>query len=203
MDSEDWNRRYASAELVWTAEPNRFLVAEVGTLPAGSALDLGAGEGRNAVWLAQQGWQVTAVDFAEVGLDKASKLAAAAEVNLSTVCADLTTYCPPPAVFDLVVVLYLHLPAPLRQVIHRRAADAVAAGGVLLVVGPDATNISDGYGGPQDPDVLYSPDDVRNDLTGSGLSIEKAQRVRRTVETPDGQREAIDALVRARRVMGR
>ena len=62
MDREDWNRRYASAELVWTAEPNRFLVAEVGGLPAGSALDLGAGEGRNAVWLAQQGWQVTAVN---------------------------------------------------------------------------------------------------------------------------------------------
>ncbi|MGI8756895.1 MAG: class I SAM-dependent methyltransferase [Acidimicrobiales bacterium] len=203
MDSEDWNRRYASAELVWVAEPNRFLVAEVAALSAGSALDLGAGEGRNAVWLAQQGWQVTAVDFAEVGLDKASKLAAAAEVHLSTVCADLTTYCPPPAAFDLVVVLYLHLPAPLRRVIHRRAADAVAAGGVLLVVGHDATNIGDGYGGPQDQDVLYSPDDVRNDLTDSGISIEKAQRVRRTVETPDGQREAIDALVRARRVMGR
>jgi len=203
VDSEDWNRRDASPELVWTAEPNRSLVAEVAALSAGSALDLGAGEGRNAVWLAQQGWKVTAVDFAEVGLDKASKLAAAAEVNLSTLCADLTTYCPPPAAFDLVVVLYLHLPGPLRQVIHRRAADAVAAGGVLLVVGHDATNIGDGYGGPQDQDVLYSPDDVRNDLTDSGLSIEKAQRVRRTVETPDGQREAIDALVRASRVTGR
>lgn len=203
MESEDWNRRYATAELVWTAVPNRFLVAEVAGLPAGSALDLGAGEGRNAVWLAQQGWQVTAVDFAQAGLDKAAKLAAAAEVNISTVCADLITYRPPPATSDLVVILYLHVPASLRQVIHRWAADAVAAGGVLLVVGHDATNIGDGYGGPQDPDILFSPDDVRDDLTGTGLSIEKAERVRRTVETPNGQREAIDALVRARRVMGR
>lgn len=119
MDSEEWNRRYDTTELVWTAEPNRFLVAEAGTLPAGSALDLGAGEGRNAVWLAQQGWQVTAVDFAQAGLAKAAKLAATAEVNVSTVCADLTTYTPPLAIFDLVIVLYLHLPAPQRQVIHR------------------------------------------------------------------------------------
>jgi len=203
MDSEDWNRRYATAEPVWTADPNRFLVAEVHDLPAGSALDLGAGEGRNAVWLAQQGWQVTAVDFSEVGLNKASRLAAAAEVKVLTVCADLTTYCPPAAAFDLVVLLYLHLPAPLRQVIHRRTAQAVAAGGLLVVVGHDATNLVDGYGGPQDPDLLFSPDDVRNDLIGSGLSVEKAERVRRTVETPDGQPEAIDALVRARRVPGR
>ena len=203
MDSEDWNRRYATAELVWTAEPNRFLVAEVDGLPGGAALDLGAGEGRNAVWLAQQGWQVTAVDFSEVGLDKAITLAAAADVKISMVCADVKTYAPPPATFELVVILYLHLPALVRRAVYRRAAAAVAEGGVLLVVGHDATNPDEGFGGPQDPDVLFSPDDIRSDLTGSGLSIEKAERVRRTVETPDGQRVALDALVRARRVPGR
>lgn len=203
MDRHDWNCRYASTELVWTAEPNRFLVAEVADLPAGTALDLGAGEGRNAVWLAQQGWRVTAVDFSDIGLHKASTMAAAAQVEISTVYADVATYTPTPAAFDLVVILYLHLPEPVRQVVHRRAADAVAEGGVLLVVGHDATNLSEGFGGPQDPDVLFSPDDIRNDLTGSGLSIEKAARVRRAVETPDGQREAFDALVRARRVAGR
>lgn len=199
MYRQDWNRRYASAGLVWTAEPNRFLVAEVGGLPAGTALDLGAGEGRNAVWLAQQGWRVTAVDFSDVGLGKASKLAAAAGVEITMVCADVTTHAPPPATFELVVILYLHLPAPVRRVVYRRAAAAVADGGVLLVVGHDATNLDEGFGGPQDPDVLFSPDDVRSDLTGSGLVIEKAERVRRPVETPDGERVAVDALVRARR----
>ena len=155
------------------------------------------------MWLAQQGWQVTAVDFSEAGLAKASKLAAAADVKISTVCADVATYAPPPATFELVVILYLHLPAAVRQVVYRRAAAAVAGGGVLLVVGHDATNPDQGFGGPQDPDALFSPDDIRSDLTGSGLSIEKAERVRRTVETPDGQREAIDALLRARRVTDR
>lgn len=203
MDRHDWNCLYASTELVWTAEPNRSLVAEVADLPAGTALDLGAGEGRNAIWLAQQRWRVTAVDFSDIGLHKASTMAAAAQVEISTVYADVATYTPTPAAFDLVVILYLHLPEPARQVVHRRAADAVAEGGVLLVVGHDATNLSEGFGGPQDPAVLFSPDDVQNDLTDSSLSIEKAERVRRTVETPDGQREAIDTLVRARRVTGR
>ena len=203
MDSEDWNSRYATAELVWTAELTGSSSPRSQTSPPEPALDLGAGEGRNAVWLAQQGWQVTAVDFSEAGLDKASKLAATADVKISMLCADVATYAPPPATFELVVILYLHLPAPVRQVVYPRAATAVAEGGVLLVVGHDATNPDEGFGGPQEPDVLFSPDDIRSDLTGSGLVIEKAERVRRTVETPDGQREAIDALVRDRRMPGR
>src|ERR1022692_4898294 len=75
MKSEEWDKRYAGQELVWTAEPNRFVVAELKDLAPGRALDLGAGEGRNAVWLASAGWQVTAVDFSAVGLDKGRRLA--------------------------------------------------------------------------------------------------------------------------------
>lgn len=172
MGREGWNRRYETAELVWTAEPNQFLVAEVASLPPGTVLDLGAGEGRNAVWLAQQGWRVTAVDFSDVGLAKADQLAAAARVEVTTVCADVADHTPPP-------------------------------GGTLLVFGHDATNLTDGYGGPQDPDVLFSPDDVVADLAGSGLVVEKAERVHRSVETPEGEQLAIDALVRAQRVRER
>ena len=199
MDREGWNRRYETAELVWTAEPNRFLVAETASLTPGSALDLGAGEGRNAVWLARQGWQVTAVDFSDIGLAKATQLATAAGVEVATVCADAADHTPPPGGSDLVTILYLHLPSALRRDVYRRAADGVAPGGTLLVVGHDATNLDDGYGGPQDPDVLFSPDDIVADLAASGLLIEKAERVRRTVGTPDGERVAIDALVRAHR----
>lgn len=199
MDAAGWNQRYATTDLVWTAEPNRFLVAETSSLAPGTALDLGAGEGRNAVWLAQQGWRVTAVDFSDIGLAKASQLAAAADVEVSTVCADVADYTPDPGGFDLVAILYLHLPAGLRREVYRRAGAGVAPGGTLLVVGHDATNLTEGHGGPQDPDVLFSPDDIAEDLAGAGLVVERAERVQRTVTTPDGDRVAIDALVRARR----
>ena len=94
MDSHEWDRRYAGAELVWTAEPNRFVVDELADLPPGRALDLGAGEGRNSVWLAARGWQVTAVDFSAVGLDKGRRLAGARGVAVDWVCADVLGYQP-------------------------------------------------------------------------------------------------------------
>ncbi len=199
MDSEDWDGRYDTSELVWTAVPNRFLVAEVASLVPGTALDLGAGEGRNAIWLAQQGWQVTAVDFSEVGLAKARQLAAASGVEVTTVHADVVVDNLANDRFDLVVVLYLHLVPSSRRIVLRRAADAVAPRGTLLVLGHDLDNIAHGFGGPQDPEVLFTPDDVVADLEGSELTFEKAERVRRTVMTADGERTAIDALVRAHR----
>ena len=198
MDRGAWNKRYETSELVWTADPNRFLVAELEGVRPGRALDLGAGEGRNAVWLSQQGWTVTAMDFSDVGLDKARTLAASAGVELDTVCADATDLDDPSA-FDLVAVVYLHLPSERRRVAHRRAAAAVAPGGILLVVGHDTTNLSAGYGGPQDERVLFGPEDVVADLAASGLEIERAERVARVVATSDGERTAIDAIVRARR----
>ena len=82
MDEAGWDERYAAAELIWTAEPNRFVVAELTGLPPGRALDLGAGEGRNAIWLAEQGWDVTAVDFSAVGLDKGRAVAARRGVRI-------------------------------------------------------------------------------------------------------------------------
>ena len=199
MDAAAWNRRYETNELVWTAEPNRFLVVETAALAPGTALDLGTGEGRNAVWLAQQGWRVTAVDFSDVGLAKASQMAAAADVEVSTVCADVADYTPDPGGFDLVAILYLHLPADLRHEVYGRAGAGVAPGGTLLVVGHDATNLTDGHGGPQDPEVLFSAADIAEDLVGSGLIVERADCVQRTVASADGDRVAIDALVRARR----
>lgn len=192
MDRSDWDRRYETTELVWTAEPNRFLVEEVAGLAPGAALDLGAGEGRNAVWLARQGWTVTAADFSATGLAKAHQLAEAAGVTITTVTADVTDEVPP-GPFDLVVVLYLHLVADERRRALRRAAEVLAPGGTLLVVGHDDTNLTDGVGGPQDPSVLFTADDVAADLEGAGLTIEKAGPVRR----PVGDAVAVDALLRA------
>lgn len=197
MDADGWNRRYATSELVWTAEPNRFLVQEIDGLAPGRALDLGAGEGRNAVWLARNGWQVTAVDYSDVGLDKARRLAESAGVSIELVCADATK--PIEGVFDLVVVLYLHLPADDRRRAYRNAAGAVAPGGTLLIVGHDTANLLDGVGGPQDPSVLFTAADIVADLAGTGLRVGRAEAVHRSVTTDDGDRIAIDALVRAER----
>lgn len=128
MSSAEWDRRYAVSELVWTAEPNRFVAAEVADLPAGRALDLGCGEGRNAVWLAEHGWRVTGVDFSRVALDKARRLAESRGVEVDWVGADVLAYPAEPAVFDLVLVAYLQLSADERRRVVRAAAAALAPG---------------------------------------------------------------------------
>jgi len=199
VDSAAWDSRYAGRELVWTAQPNRFLVEEVEGLAPGRALDVACGEGRNAVWLAERGWQVTGVDFSRVGLEKAGRLADRRGVRARWVAADLLGYEPEPEAFDLVLVLYLQVPEDHRRLILRRAAGAVAPGGLFLLVAHDSRNLLEGYGGPQDPAVLYTPAEVARDLAGSGLVIERAQTVSRPVQTEEGDRVALDALVRARR----
>jgi SAM-dependent methyltransferase len=199
LGPEEWDRRYADSELLWTAQPNRFLVAEAAGLTPGRALDVACGEGRNAVWLAEQGWRVTGVDFSEVGLAKARRLAAARGVDVAWVAADLLGYRPQPRAFDLVLVFYLQLPESERGPILHAAAEAVAAGGTLLVVAHDSSNLEHGHGGPRSPAVLYTPDDVVRDLDGSRFEIVRAEVVQRSVETPAGERAALDALVRARR----
>lgn len=195
MDRHDWDERYVGSELLWTAEPNRFLVAEIADLPPGRALDLACGEGRNAVWLARQGWDVVGVDFSRTGLDKAQQLADHNGVVIDWVQDDLTAYEPTSAAYDLVVVLYLHLVRPEIEAVLTHAAGALAPGGTLLVVGHDRTNPTEGHGGPQDLAVLYGPDDIVATLPG--LVIDKAERVRRPADTPGGPVDAIDVLVRA------
>lgn len=197
MDANAWDERYAGDELIWSAQPNRFLVGEVETLAPGRALDLACGEGRNAVWLAERGWDVTGVDYSKVGIDKARRLANARGVSGQWHVADVTKYAPAPESFDLVIVMYLHLPEASRRQAFRHAAAAVAIGGTLLVVGHDITNLSDGYGGPSDAAVLYGPEDVVGDL--DGLETVKAERVRRPVPTAEGEKIAIDVLVRSTR----
>ena len=195
MDREEWNRRYAGRELLWTGEPNRFLVAETAALRPGSALDLACGEGRNAVWLAEHGWRTTGVDFSEVALEKARLLADSRGVEAEWIAGDLLAYRPEPRAFDLVIVFYLQVPAAERRAVVRAAAEAVAPGGIFLLVAHDSSNIEQGHGGPQEPEVLYTAEDVVADL--DGLRIERAERVERPVQTPDGERVALDALVRA------
>jgi SAM-dependent methyltransferase len=195
MQREDWDRRYAEANLLWSAEPNRFLVAEATALAPGRALDVACGEGRNALWLAGLGWSVTAVDFSSVAVGKGLDRAARTDAEIDFVCADLLDYEPAAGAYDLVLVLYLQLPADERRLVLFRATAALAPGGTFLLVGHDLKNLTDGVGGPSDPSVLYTHDEIVGELPG--LEIEKAERVLREVVGAD--RPAIDVLVRARR----
>jgi SAM-dependent methyltransferase len=195
VNREHWDERYGTEELIWKAEPNRFLVEELDALAPGRALDVACGEGRNAVWLASKGWRVTGVDFSRAGLAKAQRLATDRGVEVTWVEADVVEWQPPTASFDLVVVMYLHLPAEQRRRALAHAAAALAPGGVLLVVGHDTSNLLKGTGGPQDPAVLFTPEEIVEDL--SGLRIERAEQVKRTVVSDAGETTAIDALVRA------
>ncbi|MFZ0059617.1 MAG: class I SAM-dependent methyltransferase [Acidimicrobiales bacterium] len=197
MNSRSWDDRYRVSGLVWGAGPNRFLVEQVNGLRPGSALDVACGEGRNAVWLAERGWHVVGVDFSPVGLEKARRSAQARGVTVEYVEGDLTTW-EPPGSYDLVVVMYLHLPSDLRREVLTRVAGSLVTGGTMLVVGHDASNLAEGHGGPQDPAVLYGPEDLTEDLGGI-LEIERAERVQRVVSTADGEAVAIDVLVRGRR----
>ena len=205
MDADAWNARYDTPELVWKGDPNQFLPAEVAGLAPGRALDLACGEGRNAVWLATQGWEVTGVDFAGVGLAKAEQLASDKGVTGTWIAADATTW-EPPHTYDLVIVFYLQLPADQLGAAVRTAVRALAPGGTFLLVCHDLLNLSEGHGGPQDAVVLTTVEDVVDDLAAAELTLdielvtERAERVDRVVATEDGDRTAIDTLVRARRV---
>ncbi len=137
MSSEAWDRRYASTELVWSAGPNRLFAAEAAELPPGRALDLACGEGRTAIWLAERGWDVTAVDFSRVALEKARAIAERRGVAPRLIQADLLEYRPAGRAFDLVAVLYLQLRAADLRVVLTRAAAAVAPGPLALPPFPE------------------------------------------------------------------
>ncbi|TLG03314.1 class I SAM-dependent methyltransferase [Nocardia cyriacigeorgica] len=217
MDAAEWDARYAQGELVWGAPPNSTVVEHVfgldrvtplhpgpdGVVPdLPRALDLACGEGRNALWLATHGWRVHAVDFSQVGIDKgrtvATRLSRSVRERLTWQCADLTdvesTGLTGP--YELVLMVFLHLPAAQRRPLVRQVARLLSPGGTLLVLGHDSTNLTDGYGGPQDPQILFTPDDIVTDLEGlPDIHIRVADRIQRATEG----RDAIDALVIARR----
>jgi SAM-dependent methyltransferase len=134
-DEQAWDTRYAESDRIWSGNPNVVLVAEVSGLAPGRALDLGCGEGADAVWLAMQGWQVTAVDISGVALERAAGHAAEAGVTIDFQHRDLSVSFPEGS-FDLISAQFLHFWGEFdREKILRRAADSVAPGGILLIEG--------------------------------------------------------------------
>lgn len=201
-DRETWNERYANKEMVWSAEPNRLFADIVGELPAGRALDLGCGEGRNALYLAENGWDVTGVDYSDAGIEKARRLAEHRDVAVDFRVADAGEIRLEPRSFDLVAVVFLHTGASERDHWLPQAIAAVADGGTFVYIGHDPANIESGVGGPQDPSVLPGVDAISAALTG--FAIERADVYRRPVGEDPGHGGdggvALDTVVVARRV---
>jgi ubiquinone/menaquinone biosynthesis C-methylase UbiE len=189
----EWDERYAERRQ-WSAGPNALVASLLADLPPGDAVDLAAGEGRHALWLAERGWRVTAVDFSAVGLERGREQAAAAHLTgVSWVPADVLTWSAPDASLDLVLVAYLHLPEPETTALLRRAVGWLRPGGRLLVLGHDADNVAHGVGGPQETAILHSV--ARLAPVAELLAVDRLEQVRR--ETPDGV--ALDTLLWGRR----
>jgi SAM-dependent methyltransferase len=198
VDSAGWDERYSGTDLLWGREPNRFVAEELADRPAGRALDLGAGEGRNALWLARLGWRVTAVDFSAVGIERGRSHAEAAGLAVDWVIADVLEYQPAPEEFDAVVVAYLHLPAADRARVLAHAAAGLAPGGLLVVVGHDQLILDPAVKGPSDPEVLYTPETISAEL--GQLTIVRAERVHRPCSAEPDASIAVDTLVTATRL---
>ena len=198
MDAHEWDQRWLDKRLHAHGEASPVVLAALEGLEPGKALDLGCGSGRHAAWLAERGWRVSAVDFSSEALRQARERAAELAVEVDWIEADLASYEPPRAAFDLVLLAYIHVPADVRRAILAKAEAAVGTGGTLLLVGHDLTNIGTGAPGPTSPSVLYTPADIVPEL--QELDVGHTEQVRRPVQLEDGSTvEAVDALVVATR----
>lgn len=170
-----WDERFDRHDYVYGTEPNAFLVSQRHRLAQGmSALAVADGEGRNGVWLAEQGLRVTSVDASAVGLQKAMRLALDRGVSLNTVCADLGDWQWPQGQYDLVASIFLHLPSALRPLLHARMLQAVRPGGLVILEGFRPEQIDYGTGGPSNVDMLYTPQMLSDDFAEAELLHLKA-----------------------------
>jgi SAM-dependent methyltransferase len=195
---ETWDARYSESERIWSGRPNARLVEHAADLAPGDALDVGAGEGGDAVWLAGQGWHVTALDVSEVALSRTAAHATEAGVadRVSVLHHDLMTGAALPGTYDLVSAQYLHPPTERFAEIIGLLADAVRPGGTLLVVGhhPDDA-LMKLRGGHRHTELLFLPDKVAALLPESDWDVRFAGAPTREVEGPEGPVSATDTVV--------
>ena len=172
-----WDERYAAPGFAYGTTPNHWLEARAGDIrPGGRVLSLGEGEGRNAVWLAEQGFSVDAVDASAVGLEKARELADRRGVRLRTLVDDLATYRPEFNAYDALVLVFVHLPPNIRSLVHAAGARALRPGGVLIIEAFTHLQLGRPSGGPRQADLLYEVATVRSDFPGvDWLVLEEAE----------------------------
>ena len=196
MDAAAWDDRYAATDLVWSADPNVWVRELCSRMPPGRALDVGAGEGRNALWLVEQGWTVTATDFSPVAVRRIRDIADRrlpdeARGRLEAVVADATER-PPGTAYDLVLFSYLHLPPRDWAEALAAAVGATVPGGVVVVVAHARRNLAEGVGGPQDPQILLDPQDLVVSASALPVDVELAEiREREVAGEP---RPALDTV---------
>jgi SAM-dependent methyltransferase len=202
LTQEFWDARYGSADQIWSGNPNLRLVEQVADLAPGTALDLGCGEGADAIWLAARGWQVTGIDVSTVALDRAAGFAAeAGEEIVDRIIwqqADLLAWDPAPRQYDLVSAQYIHLPTAARESLHRRLAAAVRPGGSLLIVGHHPSDLETAAHRWKLPDFLYTAEQVAATLDPDTWEITLAAAPERQAIDPDGHPITIhDAVLHA------
>lgn len=196
MDEQFWDRRYSERTQIWSGRPNGVLAAEATSLPPGRALDVGCGEGADARWLAQCGWEVTGIDVSQVALDRAA--AATEETGVTWVRLDLATAAPARRSYDLVSVHYFPLPRQEGDTALRGLVDAVAPGGTLLVTSHDLADIPPHHDDGCDPAQFYRPDEIAA-LLDDAWTVDVHETRPRVDPTPDGTQHVRDVVLRARR----
>lgn len=203
-DEASWNEWYRARPTMWSGDPNPQLVIEAAELAGGRALDVGSGEGADAIWLAQRGWQVTAVDISTVALERgarqASALGADVGARLTWVAADVTSWVPPASAYDLVSAQFLQLPKEPRDPLFARLAESVAPGGSLLIVGHDPSDLLTTVARPPRPERFFTAPDIASSLDPHTWDIVVSEARPRSTLDPGGQPATIhDAVLRAQR----
>jgi SAM-dependent methyltransferase len=204
MDEAFWDERYRSRESLWSGEPNPQLVREAAALTAGRALDVGCGEGADAIWLAERGWSVDAVDISHVALHRARQHAAhsgdAISARITWKQVDLLSFTPGLHTFDLVAAHFVHLPPDQRSGLHRRLAESVVPGGTLLIVNHDPSDLLTSVGRPPWPEYFATATEVAETLPPTEWEIVVAEARPRSGTDADGRTVEIhDAVTKARR----
>ncbi len=189
MTGQDWEASYRAVDNLFGTRPSTLLQSCASLLsPGQKALAIGDGEGRNGVWLAEQGLEVLSVDLSPTALRRARDLAAARRVSLETLCTDFCQWQWPVASFDLVTLIFVHLPAALRHELHRNMAAALKPGGLLIIEVFHVEQLRYGTGGPKDPGMLYDENLLLEEF--AGLEVLKIEREMTTVVKagePDGE----------------
>ena len=195
-----WDERYRSAERVWSGKPNPQLVAEAAGRAPGLALDVGCGEGADAIWLAGAGWMVVAADISGVALERAARHAdeadPAAAARIHWWQADLLAQAPEPGSFDLVSAQFMQLPPEPRTALFTALAAAVRTGGMLLIVGHHPSDLDTGVPRPPMPELFYPPEEIAG-LLGDTWTVQSSEARPRPATTPEGTEVTIHDTVLA------
>lgn len=165
MDNTFWNSRYDEEGFAYGTSANVFLSSFADAFKSGDkVLVIGDGEGRNGVWLAAQGCSVVSVDSSKVGMEKAQKLAADKGVEINAICADLNDWDWPESAFDFVVIIYVHFPPDVRELLHHKVVAVLKSGGQLIMESFTPAQLNYTSGGPPVLEMLYTAEMIQSDF---------------------------------------